>query len=209
MKNTIPKETISRLFTYFRSLLCFSKLGKKNVSSYEISKLCNINPAIIRKDFSYFGDFGTKGVGYDVDNLIDEIRGILKLDPAAKVALVGVGNIGKALMSYPSFESEGFKIFMAFDNDKKKIGVKVHGITVEDIDNLEKRIKSENIKIGILTVPEAAAHEIAKRMARAGVKAILSFAPCQIVMTENIEVTCIDLSTELSKLAYYSYKNLE
>jgi len=209
MKNTIPKETISRLFTYFRSLLCFSKLGKKNVSSYEISKLCNINPSIIRKDFSYFGDFGTKGVGYDVDNLIKEIRGILKLDPAAKVALVGVGNIGEALMAYPSFESEGFKIYIAFDNDSKKIGKKVHGVTVEHIDNLEGRIKEEKIKIGILTVPESEAHRIAKRMAKAGVKAILSFAPCQIIMTENIEVTCIDLSTELSKLAYYSYKNLQ
>ena len=209
MKDPIPKETISRLFTYFRSLLCFSKLGKKNVSSYEISKLCNINPAIIRKDFSYFGDFGTKGVGYDVDNLIDEIRGILKLTPASKVALVGVGNIGKALLTYPNFESEGFKIFMAFDNDKKKIGKKVYGITVEDMENLEKRIKEKKIKIGILAVPESMAYEIAKRMIAAGVKAILSFAPCQLVMTEKIEVTCIDLSTELSKLAYYSYKNLE
>lgn len=209
MKNTIPKESISRLFTYFRSLLCFSKLGKKNVSSYELSKLCNINPAIIRKDFSYFGDFGTKGVGYDVDNLIDEIKKILKLEPAAKVALVGVGNIGKALMAYPSFESEGFKIYMSFDNDKKKIGKNVHGIKVEDIDVLEKKIKSEKIKIGILAVPEAEAYEIAKRMANAGVKAILSFAPCQLIMAENIELTCIDLSTELSKLAYYSYKNVE
>jgi redox-sensing transcriptional repressor len=209
MKNSIPKETISRLFTYFRSLQCFTKVGKKNVSSYEISKLCNINPAIIRKDFSHFGDFGTKGVGYDVDNLIHEIRSILKLDPATKVVLVGVGNIGKALLAYPNFESEGFKIFMIFDNDKKKIGKKIHGITIENIDNLEKRIKSEEIIMGILTIPESAAREIAERMESSGVKALLSFAPCQIVMPQSIEVTCIDLSTELSKLAYYSYKNLE
>lgn len=206
MKNKIPKETISRLFTYFRSLLCLSKIGKKYVSSYNLSKLCNINPAIIRKDFSYFGDFGTKGVGYDVENLIDEVKDILQLEPPSEVALAGVGNIGKALLSYRGFDSEGFKIVMAFDNDPQKIGKKIHGVTIENIDTMKKRIIEEDIKMGVLTVPEEAAHNIAQQMKDAGIKAILSFAPCQIVMPENIEVTCIDLSTELSKLAYYSYK---
>lgn len=206
MKNKIPKETISRLFTYFRSLLCFSKTGKVNVSSYNLSKLCNVNPAIIRKDFSYFGDFGTKGVGYNVENLIDEIKDILQLEPPSEVALAGVGNIGKALLSYPDFGSEGFKISMAFDNNEEKIGKKIYGITIENVKNMEDRIEAEDVKMGILTVPETAAREIAERMANSGIKAILSFAPCQIVMPENIEVTCIDLSTELSKLAYYSYK---
>jgi redox-sensing transcriptional repressor len=207
MKNIIPKETISRLFTYFRSMLCFKKVGKSSVSSFEISQLCNINPAIIRKDFSYFGDFGTKGVGYNVDTLIDEIKKILKLDPASMVALAGVGNIGKALLSYPNFEMEGFKIVMAFDRNPKKIGTSIHGITIEHIDEMEERIKSENVQIGILCVPEVVVREVAEMMVNAGIKAILSFAPCQIVMPQTIEVTCIDLSTELSKLAYYSYKN--
>ncbi|HMA62926.1 MAG TPA: redox-sensing transcriptional repressor Rex [bacterium] len=206
MKNKIPKETISRLFTYFRSLLCLSKIGKKYVSSYNLSKLCNVNPAIIRKDFSYFGDFGTKGVGYDVENLIDEVKDILQLEPPSEVALAGVGNIGKALLSYRGFDSEGFKIVMAFDNDLQKIGKKIHSVTIENIDLMKKRIIEEDIKMGVLTVPEEAAHNVAQQMKDAGIKAILSFAPCQIVMPENIEVTCIDLSTELSKLAYYSYK---
>jgi len=208
MKNTIPKETISRLFTYFRSMLCFKKVGKKSVSSFDISKLCHINPAIIRKDFSYFGDFGTKGVGYDVDTLTEEIKTILKLEPASMVVLAGVGNIGKALLSYPNFESEGFKIVMAFDDDKKKVGKNIHGITIEHIDEMEERIQAEKIKIGILSVPESAVRDVAERMVNAGIKAILSFAPCQIVLPQNVEVACIDLSTELSKLAYYSYKNL-
>src|SRR6056297_2524192 len=142
MKNKIPKETISRLFTYFRSLLCLSKIGKENVSSYNLSKLCNINPAIIRKDFSYFGDFGTKGVGYNVDNLLAEIKDILQLEPPSKVALAGVGNIGKALLSYKGFASEGFKISMAFDSDQQKVGKEIHGIAIEHIDKMEDRIEA-------------------------------------------------------------------
>ena len=124
---TIPKETIGRLFTYFRALVCLSREGNKTVSSYKLAEICQLKPSIIRKDFSYFGELGKRGVGYDVENLLQMIRNELKLDPAIKIALVGVGNIGRALLSYSGFKADGFSFVAAFDNHSKKIGKKVGG----------------------------------------------------------------------------------
>ncbi len=183
------------------------KENEKTVSSTRLAEVCNINPSIIRKDFSYFGELGKRGVGYDVDELIQKIRNILGLDPVNKVALVGVGNIGKALLAYSNFESEGFKIVMAFDNQPALIGQKINDVTVEDAANLEDRIKEENIQLGILAVPELEAPEIARRMERGGVSAILSFAPCQLLMPDNIKITCMDLSREIARLVYYSSRD--
>ena len=208
MNKSIPNETIGRLFPYLRALMCLVKEGTKTVSSFRLSEVCHINPAIIRKDFSYFGELGTRGVGYDVNNLIDKIRNILNLDPAKKVVLIGVGNIGKALLSYSDFELEGIKIVMAFDNQPKLIGRKINNVTIEDVANLEKRIKSNKIQLGILAVPESAAPVIARRMAKCGVTAILSFAPCQLAMPHNIKVTCVDLTTEMARLVYHSSREV-
>lgn len=205
---SIPNETIGRLFPYFRALVCLSKEGTETVSSSRLAEVCRINSSIIRKDFSYFGEFGTRGVGYNVKDLMDAIRKILNLDPPKKAALVGVGNIGKALLAYEGFESEGFQIVMAFDENPKKIGKKVNHVIVEGLDGMEKRIKTEGIHIAILAIPETAAPAMARRLAKAGVKAILSFAPCQLAMPTNIKVTCVDLSTEMARLAYYSTKKV-
>jgi redox-sensing transcriptional repressor len=201
---SIPNETIGRLFPYFRAFVCLAKEGTEIVSSSRLAEVCNINPAIIRKDFSYFGELGTRGVGYNVKDLSQKIREILNLDPAKKVALVGVGNIGKALLAFSGFESEGFKIVIAFDDNPKKIGRKIKNITIEDMANLEARVKSEGIQLAILAIPESVAPTIARRLAKAGVNAILSFAPCQLAMPDNIKVTCVDLSTEMARLVYYS-----
>ena len=207
MYKSIPQETIGRLLLYFRAFVCLQKENEKTVSSTRLAEVCNINPSIIRKDFSYFGELGKRGVGYDVDELIQKIRNILGLDPVNKVALVGVGNIGKALLAYSNFESEGFKIVMAFDNQPALIGQKINDVTVEDAANLEDRIKEENIQLGILAVPELEAPEIARRMERGGVSAILSFAPCQLLMPDNIKITCMDLSREIARLVYYSSRD--
>ncbi len=204
----IPHETIGRLFPYFRALVCLKKEGIETISSSRLSKVCHINASIIRKDFSYFGEFGTRGVGYNVNDLIHKIRTILNLDPAKKVALIGVGNIGKALLLYPNFESEGFKIVLAFDSHPDKIGRKINNVTIEDIANLEEKIISENIQLGMLAVPEEAAPAIARRLANVGVNAILSFAPCQLAMPDDIKVTCVDLSTEMARLVYYSSREV-
>ncbi|MBN1467076.1 redox-sensing transcriptional repressor Rex [candidate division KSB1 bacterium] len=200
----IPHETIGRLFPYFRALLCLSKEGVKVVSSARLAEVCHSNPAMIRKDFSFFGDFGKRGVGYDVGRLIREIRTILDLKPAKNVALIGTGHIGKALLSYPNFESEGFKIVMAFDNQPNEIGRVINGVTIENVQNLEERIKAENIHMVIVAVPEEAAPVILRRLSQAGVKAVLSFTPCQPAMPKNLKITCVDLSTEMARLVYYS-----
>ena len=203
---SIPDETISRLFPYFRALLCLSKNGTDIISSSHLAKVCHMNPAVVRRDFSYFGSFGKRGVGYDVNTLIQEIRRILNLKPAKKVALVGTGNIGKALLSYSHFESEGFKIVMAFDNKPAKIGRKIKDVTVEDVVYLENRIKTNNIQLVILAIPEDAAPPIIRRLSKIGVKAVLSFTPCQLAIPKNIKFICVDLSTEMARMLYYSSK---
>jgi len=201
----IPDETISRLFPYLRALICLSEKGIDIASSTQLSEICNINAAIIRKDFSYFGEFGKRGIGYNVENLLQTIRSILKIQEIKKVVLIGVGNIGKALLSYSNFPSEGIKIIAAFDNDQKKIGNVINGITIQDINEVEQTIKTENIKICIIATPVSETGEIANRLAKIGINAILSFSPCRINMPRNIEVRCIDLSTELTRLIYYSH----
>jgi len=205
---SIPHETIGRLFPYFRALICLEKEGTEIVSSSRLAEVCHMNASIIRKDLSYFGDFGKRGVGYNVQDLTCKIREILNLDPPKKVVLVGVGNIGKALLSYSNFESEGFKIIMSFDNHPDKIGQKINQVVTEDMSRLEERVKSEQIQLGILALPEAVSPAIARRLAKVGVKSILSFAPCQLAMPDNIQVTCVDLSTEMARLVYYTSRDI-
>jgi redox-sensing transcriptional repressor len=205
----IPDETISRLFPYLRALICLSEKGTDIISSTQLSEICNINAAIIRKDFSYFGEFGKRGIGYNVENLLQAIRSILEIQEIKKVVLIGVGNIGRALLSYSNFPSEGVMITAAFDTDKKKIDSVINGITIQDINEIEQTIISENIKICILATPVSETGEVANRLAKIGINAILSFSPCRINMPKNIEVKCIDLSTELARLIYYSQNQLK
>jgi redox-sensing transcriptional repressor len=205
----IPDETISRLFPYLRALICLSEKGTDIVSSTQLSEMCNINAAIIRRDFSYFGEFGKRGIGYNVENLLQEIRSILEIQEIKKVVLIGVGNIGRALLSYSSFPSEGIMITAAFDNDTEKIGNVINGITIQDLSEIEQTVISENIKICILATPVSETGEVANRLVKMGINAILSFSPCRINMPKNIEVKCIDLSTELARLIYYSHNPLK
>ncbi len=200
---TIPEETVGRLFLYLRALLCLAREGKDIISSQKLAETCHIKPTIIRKDFSYFGEFGTRGVGYDVNRLIQEIRHILNLDNLMKAALIGVGNIGMALLNYTGFEEEGFKITLAFDNNRDKIGKKINNVPIEDVAHLESKLQTEGIQLGIIAVPESAASEVAHRLAQGGVKAILSFAPCQLITSDNVQITCVDLATEMARLVYY------
>jgi len=199
----IPDETVGRLFVYLRALLCLAEKGVETVSSSRLAQACHLKASMIRKDFSYFGEFGTRGVGYNVGQLIAQIRRTLNLAKTVKAALVGTGNIGRALLSYPGFEKEGFRIAACFDSDRNKIGRKLNGIRVEDIARLERRIKAKGIRLGIVAVPVSEAPDVARRLAAAGVKAILSFAPCNLNMPRGVRVTCVDLATEMARLVYY------
>ncbi len=199
----IADQTIGRLFVYLRVLLCLAEEGVETVSSEALGDACEVKPSVVRKDLSYFGGFGKRGVGYDVEGLIKEIRSILNLDSVMKAALVGVGNIGRAMLAYPGFKTEGFELALAFDKDPDKVGRKADGVVIEDVTDLEQRISDEGIKLAIIAVPVSEAPKVAQRLADAGIKAILSFAPCPLNMPEDVKITCVDLATEMARLVYY------
>ncbi|MCJ7777378.1 MAG: redox-sensing transcriptional repressor Rex [Sedimentisphaerales bacterium] len=198
----IPDETIRRLPIYLRGLLFLSEEGQQSVSSQDLADFLVANPSQIRKDFSYFGGFGTPGVGYKVENLAKQIKKILKLDVTRKAALVGVGNLGLVVLVYQGFRIYGFDIAAAFDTDSKKIGKKLNNITIEDVSNLWT-LKRRKINIGIITVPRDAAQETADALVKAGVKGILNFSPCYITVPKKVKVVTIDIAMDLARLPYY------
>jgi redox-sensing transcriptional repressor len=198
----IPDETVRRLPVYLRGAVHLSQGGVERTSSRDLAELIGIEPWQIRKDFSYFGDFGTRGVGYDLRSLISQINKILRLDAGHRAALVGVGNLGSALLSFPGFRMYGLEIAAAFDVDKRKIGRRKAGVLVEDITSL-RYLNRRGIHLGIIAVPETASQEIAEALVNAGVKGILNFAPCYIVVSRGVKLITIDIAMDLARLPYY------
>ncbi|MFZ0034101.1 MAG: redox-sensing transcriptional repressor Rex [Sedimentisphaerales bacterium] len=198
----IPDETIRRLPIYLRGLLFLSEERQQRISSRDLADFLGANPSQIRKDFSFFGDFGTPGVGYEVEKLAKQIKKILKLDVAHRAALVGIGNLGSAVLAYPGFRIYGFDIAAAFDVDSRKIGRKVNNITIEDVSNL-RTLKRRNINIGIIAVPRDAAQGTADILVKAEVKCILNFSPCYITVPEKVKVITVDIAMDLARLPYY------
>ena len=188
----IPNETVRRLPVYLRGLALMSHQGLNSVSSSKLADFVSVNPWQIRKDFSYFGDFGTRGVGYNIENLARQIKKILKLDTPRKTALVGVGNLGSAIMAYTGFGTYGFQITAAFDNDPAKIGRKMNDVAVESISMLDTLGKRQ-VDMAIIAVPEQAAQDVADALVRAGVKGILNFSPRKIIVPKKIKVITIDI----------------
>jgi len=198
----VPDETIRRLPGYLNGLLFLAKQGHENISSHNLAEFLGVNPSQIRKDFSYFGGFGIRGRGYEIQNLIKQIGKILKLDTARPVALVGVGNLGSALLAYPGFAIYGFDLVAAFDSDPQKIGKTKSNITIEGIAGLDS-VREKNIKIAIIAVPRPAAQQIADTLIQAGVTGILNFAPCYLKVPKKVKVVTINIATDLARLPYY------
>ena len=198
----VADETVRRLPIYLRGLLFLSEQGQQSISSRDLADFLGVNPWQIRKDFSYFGGFGTPGVGYDIKKLIKQINRILKLNVVHKAALVGVGNLGSVVLAYPGFRIYGFDIVAAFDADPKKIGRKVKNITIEDVSNLQT-LKRRKINLAIITVPRDAAQQTADALVKAGVKGILNFSPCYITVPRKVKVITIDIAMDLARLPYY------
>ena len=198
----IPDETIRRLPVYLRGLLFLREQGQKNISSQALADFIGADSSQIRKDFSYFGEFGIPGVGYDIEKLAKEIKKILKLDIVQKVALVGVGNLGSAVLAYMGFRTYGFDIAAAFDIDPKKIGRKVNNILVEDVSRITT-LKRRKINLAILAVPADAAQQTADTLVEAGIKGILKFSPSYITVPMKVKVISIDIATDLARLPYY------
>lgn len=198
----IPDETVRRLPVYLRGVLSLSEQGRKSVSSSYLAKLLGTTPWQIRKDFSYFGDFGTPGVGYDTENLARQISKILKLNCGHNAALVGVGNLGSALLAYGGFAIYGFDITAAFDKNPKKIGKKKNDVTIENISKISS-LKKRDVHLGIIAVPGEAAQETADALVKAGVMGILNFSPRRITVPKKVKVISIDIAMDLARLPYY------
>ena len=198
----IADETVRRLPVYLRGLLSLSEQKQANISSRNLADLLGVNPWQIRKDFSYFGAFGTAGVGYNIKKLTKQIRKILKLDVVRKAALVGVGNLGSAILAYPGFGVYGFDIAAAFDVNHQKIGRKVANVTIEDVSNL-RTLKKRKINLGIIAVPRDAAQQTANTLVKAGIKGILNFSPSYITAPRKVKVVTIDIAMDLARLPYY------
>jgi redox-sensing transcriptional repressor len=179
-----------------------SEVGVKCVSSTELASLLGVTPWQIRKDLSYFGGLGTRGVGYNVDGLVSHIRDILKLNVVRKAALVGVGNLGLAILAFPGFLPFGLEIAAAFDIDKRKVGKKRNGLLVENIERLGT-LKERGITLGIIAVPGNEAQNIANQLVEVGIKAILNLAPRYIEAPKRVKVITIDIALYLARLPYY------
>jgi redox-sensing transcriptional repressor len=203
----IPNETIRRLPIYLRGLLFLSEQGQQDASSQNLADFLGVNSWQIRKDFSYFGGFGTPGVGYKIATVAKQIGKILKSDVGHKVALVGAGNLGSAMLAYPGFKIYGFNIAAAFDIDPRKIGRKINNIIIEDAAGL-RTLKKRNINLAIIAVPRDTAQLTADALVKAGVKGILNFSPCYITVPKKVKVITIDIAMDLARLPYYMTEKL-
>ncbi len=206
-KKRISESTIHRLSMYYRALSLLQKENYETVSSKELAKREKLTPAQVRKDLSFFGSFGTRGHGYPVAELKSQIAGILGLDRAWRVALVGVGNIGSALVSYKEFSKQGFQIVKLFDNDQRKIGSNHKGITVSDIRNLETELRDAKIEMVVLAVPATVAQYIVDDVIKGGIKAILNFAPVNLRVPDDVYLRNENMSMELEFLSFALVNN--
>ncbi len=201
-KNRISESTIRRLSLYYRALSLLEKDGHKTVSSKELAKREKLTPAQVRKDLSFFGSFGTRGLGYPVTELRDRIARILGIDRVWRVALIGVGNIGSALVSYKEFIKQGFHIVKLFDNDQRKIGSNHKGIIVSDIKDLIQELKDDGIEVVVIAVPATVTQYIVDDVVKAGVKAILNFAPLNLRVPDDVHVRNENMAMELEYLSF-------
>jgi redox-sensing transcriptional repressor len=206
-KYKIPDATIGRLSLYSRYLSEADEKGITTVSSQNIAKATGVTPAQVRKDLAYFGEFGTRGVGYNSRELYNHIMKILGLDKKWPVAIIGAGNLGKALSQYKGFYERGFDITCIFDSDPGKIGKKLANIEIFSLESLEEEINKYGVKMAIIAVPAVSAQEVADRLVKAGVKGILNFAPININVGRNVLLRRVDLAAQLEYLTFYLEDN--
>jgi len=199
----ISEAVVRRLPIYLRYLNELSLADIQTVSSQDLGDKLDLNPAQIRKDLAYFGDFGRKGVGYNVVYLIEKIRHILNLDRTLNVALVGAGNLGRALCNYNMYTNDNMKIVAVFDDDPAKKGALLNQIPVQPMNELSATVDEKGITIGIITVPAAEAQNVADRFIAAGIRGILNFAPSVLRVPPGVRIHYADFTAELLSLAYY------
>lgn len=202
-KFRIPKATAKRLPLYYRYLLLLNDEGKDKVSSTELAEAVQVDSASIRRDFSYFGALGKRGYGYDVKNLLSFFKKILNQDTLTNVALVGVGNLGHALLNYNFKRSNNIRISCSFDINPEITGKITQGVPVYSMDEMKQQIADQQIRIAILTVPQATAQKTADEMIEAGIKGIMNFTPIRLSAPNGVRIQNVDLATELQTLIYF------
>lgn len=199
----VPEVVVQRLPLYVRALNELTQRGTDTVSSQQLGNKLQMTPAQIRKDLSYFGRFGKQGRGYNVRYLLGELRQILGLERKWNVAVIGVGRLGRAIISYPGFAPEGFNIVAALDADLRQVGQTVAGLIVQPMSELEQAIRQKDISMAIVAVPAAQAQEVADHLVRCNVKAILNYAPVSPKVPEDVKVRAIDPVLALQSMTYY------
>ncbi|MFM2096532.1 MAG: Redox-sensing transcriptional repressor Rex [Planctomycetota bacterium] len=197
-----PKAIVSRLSLYLRELQHLVRDGSETTSSTQLGKLLGFTDAQVRKDLAYFGQFGYPGIGYRCAELIPAIRGILGTNQRWPVGLVGVGNLGRALLGYRGFSQQGFAMVAAFDLKSELVGTHIEGIEVFHLDSLAAVAKERGIRLGILAVPSPAAQGVAERMVEAGIEGVLNFAPVTLSLPKQVQIVGVDLAIELEQLAF-------
>jgi redox-sensing transcriptional repressor len=202
----IPEATVARLPVYLRALHVLAERGVATVSSEELAAAAGVNSAKLRKDLSHLGSYGTRGVGYEVEYLVYQISRELGLTQDWAVAIVGIGNLGRALSGYGGFASRGFRMAALLDAEPGIVGEVIAGLTVEHIDDLETVIKDNGISIAVLAVPAAAAQPVCDRVVASGVTSILNFAPVVLSVPDSVDVRKVDLSIELQILAFHEQR---
>jgi redox-sensing transcriptional repressor len=199
---TVSESSIQRLSRYYRTLESAAEIGIKHISSSELASSNKVTSAQVRKDLSTFGTFGRRGLGYSVEELKMGIADILGLNRRYNVVLVGIGNIGRALLDFGEFRRRGFDIVAGFDIDPKKVGSKRKGVDIYHEDDFQEIVKKLDVDIGIIAVPAANAQDVCDAIIKSGIRAILTFAPIRLHVPENVAVRYEDMTIELESLSF-------
>lgn len=200
---------MARLPLYYRALLEIDEHQRPTVSSEQLAALAGVNAAKVRKDLSYLGSYGTRGVGYDVAELIDEITHELGLTQDWPVAIVGLGNLGRALANYRGFGARGFRVVALVDADAEKVGTRVGDLGIESIDDLDAIVADRDVAIGVIATPAGVAQDVTDRLVEAGVGSILNFAPAVVTVPDTVSLRKVDLAIELQILSFYQQHRAE
>ena len=202
----IPEATVARLPVYLRALFALAETGTATVSSEELAVAAGVNSAKLRKDLSHLGSYGTRGVGYDVDYLVYQVSRELGLTQDWPIAIVGLGNLGRALANYGGFASRGFRVAALLDSDPAVVGTEIADLIVQHADDMEAVIRQYQVSIGVIATPAAAAQPVCDRLVATGVTSILSFAPVVLTVPEGVDVRKVELSIELQILAFHAQR---
>jgi len=208
-QGSVPKAVVSRLSLYLRELQHLIRDGRDTTSSTQLGSALGLTDAQVRKDLAYFGQFGYPGVGYRCNELVSEIKKILGTDQQWPVLLVGVGNLGRALLGYKGFGQQGFRIVAAFDTDRSKTGKQFEGVRVYHLDDLPQIVADQRIRLAMLAVPSEAAQPVVDRLVAAGIEGIMNFAPVTVSVPEGVRKVGVDLAIELEQLSYAVVKSGE